>query len=473
MALASVILAAGQGTRMKSQRAKVLHELAGEPMVHHPIRLALGAGASPVVLVIGHQADEVKATLAPVFGAQLGFALQSEQKGTGHAVMQAMPALEGFEGRVLILYGDVPLLRAETVRALSGVLDETKGPLALITTRLPQPKGYGRIVRDANHRFTKIVEEKDADEATKKITEVNAGIYSVESKFLRAALSRLGNDNAQKEYYLTDLVAIAKADGHDVGTLLVEDPTEVKGANTQIELAELASTLRRRINERHMIAGVTMIAPEVTYVGAEVEIGEGTVLAPNVHLYGKTKIGKGCTIDTGTVIKDGLVGDKVTIKPYTVIEEGRADQGAILGPFSRLRPAAHVMEDAHVGNFVELKKTKLGKGAKANHLAYLGDAEIGDKTNVGAGTITCNYDGYGKYLTKIGSDVFVGSNSTLVAPVEIGDQAYVAAGSVITDAIGKQDLAFGRARQVNKVGRAEALRAEAKEQAQKAKGKKG
>ena len=473
MALASVILAAGQGTRMKSHRAKVLHELAGEPMVHHPIRVALSAGADPIVLVIGHQAEEVEAALVPAFPKRLSFAVQREQKGTGHAVMQAIPALGAFEGRVLILYGDVPLLTEASVRGLSGVLDETKGPLALITTRLAAPKGYGRIVRDGSHRFTKIVEEKDADEETKKVTEVNAGIYLVESTFLRSALQRLRSDNAQNEYYLTDLVAIAKSDGHDVGTLVVEDPTELKAANTQAELAELAATLRKRINTKHMVAGVTMIDPAVTYIGPEVEIGEGTVLAPNVHLHGTTKIGRGCTIDTGVVITNGMIADSVTVRPYTVIEDARADRGAILGPFSRLRPAAHVMEEAHVGNFVELKKTTLGKGAKANRLAYLGDAEIGDQTNVGAGTITCNDDGYGKYLTKIGSDVFVGSNSTLVAPVEIGDQAYVAAGSVITDQIGKSDLAFGRARQVNKTGRAEALRAEAKEKAKAAKGKKG
>lgn len=472
MALASVILAAGQGTRMKSERAKVLHELSGEPMVHHPIRLARSVGADPVVLVIGHQAEQVQKTVEPAFPG-LRFGLQSEQKGTGHAVMQALPALEGFKGRVLILYGDVPLLRAETLKALGGVLDETKGPLALITTRLSQPKGYGRIVRDEAHHFLKIVEEKDASPEIRQITEVNAGIYSVDSEFLRSALSRLKNDNAQKEYYLTDLVAIAKADGHSVGTLLVDDPTEVKGANTQAELAELAATLRRRINLGHLERGVTMIDPERTYVGAEVEIGADTVIQPNVHLSGRTKIGRGCTLDTGVVIQNGILGDRVTVRPYTVIEDAQAERGAILGPFARLRPGAIVMDEAHVGNFVELKKARLGKGAKANHLAYLGDAEIGAGTNVGAGTITCNYDGYGKYLTQIGEGVFIGSNSTLVAPLQIGDQAYVAAGSVITDQVADADLAFGRARQVNKGGRAKALRAEAMEKAKAAKGKKG
>ncbi len=374
-----------------------------------------------------------------------------------------MRALEGFQGRVLILYGDVPLLELQTIQALRN----QDAAVVLITTRLAEPKGYGRIVR-VDGAIQKIVEEKDASAEERRLDEVNAGIYLVESNFLKDALSRLRSDNAQGEYYLTDIVALALADGKKVST--VAAPAEqVRGANTRAELASLDAVLRRNINERHMAAGVTLVDPDRTYISAETEIGRDTIIQPGVHLRGKTVVGARCSLDVGCVITASKIEDDVELKPYSVLESAQVGTKAIVGPFSRLRPDAQIGESAHVGNFVEIKKATLGRGAKANHLAYIGDATVGAQSNIGAGTITCNYDGYGKYLTEIGESVFVGSNSTLVAPVQIQDRAYVAAGSVITDPVATDDVAFGRARQVNKTGRAPKLREEAQKAANKKK----
>lgn len=464
--IATVILAAGQGTRMKSARPKVLHELAGEPMVYYPIRLAQQLESTATVVVVGHGADEVKSTVATSFGKDVRFAVQKEQRGTGHAAKIGMGALTQHEGLVAILYGDVPLLEKATLQKLRQQMRRRKLKIGLVTTELARPKGYGRIVRDARQNLVHIVEEKDASDEERKINEVNAGIYLVDADFLRKSLRRLKSDNAQNEFYLTDIIAFAIGDGLTVGSVLA-DPDEVRGANRRSELAELGRALQMRTNERHMDAGVSIVDPATTYIGDRVKIGKDTTLAPGVHLRGDTTIGKGCHVDVGSVLTDAAVADGVTIKPYTVIESATVKKAAIIGPFSRLRPGAEIGEEAHVGNFVELKKAKLGKGAKANHLAYLGDATIGPKSNVGAGTITCNYDGYGKYLTEIGEDVFVGSNSTLVAPLRIGKGAYVAAGSTITDPVGEDDLAFGRARQTMKKGRAASLRSDAKKRAKK------
>jgi len=466
-ALAAVVLAAGQGTRMKSTKAKVLHPVCGLPMVSYPIALSRRLGAKPVVLVVGHQAEAVQAEVERHFPEGVGFQLQAEQHGTGHAVIEGMKGLEGFEGRIFILYGDVPLLTQATLERLNSSMD-AGAPLSLVTFELDDPTGYGRIVRDDEGRLLRIVEHKDANEQERAFKEVNAGIYCVEAGFLRSALSRLNNDNAQKEYYLTDIVGFAIDDGHTVAHTLA-DPLEVSGANDRAQLSELDLAMRRRINTQHMKAGVTLVDPESTYIEASVTIGQDTVIQPNVHLRGATEIAEGCSIDTGCVFTDAKVGPAVTFKPYTIIEDARVRDEAIVGPFSRLRPGADIMQQAHVGNFVEFKKATLGPGAKANHLAYIGDASIGAKANVGAGTITCNYDGYGKYKTEIGEGAFVGSNSTLVAPVSIGDNAYVAAGSTITDPVPTDALAFGRARQLVKPERAPKLRADAKAAAAAAK----
>lgn len=471
--LSAVILAAGQGTRMKSERAKVLHEIGGAPLVSYPVKLALELGAAPTVLVIGHQGDAVRAALERELPGKLRFALQAEQRGTGHAVLQALPALEGFEGRVLILYGDVPLLRRETIDRLIEVMTKESRALVAVTMWLEDPSGYGRIIRDALGRVAKVVEHKDASPEEREIREGNAGIYLIDSRFLRGALGSLKNENAQGEYYLTDLVELAAQHPQGAGTVLLHDPREVLGVNDRAQLAELDAILRERINQRWMREGVTIVDPATTFIGPEVIIGRDTIIRPGAHLRGRTRIGRDCVIDVGAVLVDAQVSDEVEIRPYTVIEEAEVHPRAILGPFSRLRPGSEVMEQAHVGNFVELKKTRLGRGAKANHLAYLGDAKIGENANVGAGTITCNYDGFGKYVTEIGDRVFVGSNATLVAPLKIGEDSYVAAGSTLTEDVGPNSLVFGRARQLEKPGRAAAIREDAAKKARSAKEKKG
>jgi bifunctional UDP-N-acetylglucosamine pyrophosphorylase/glucosamine-1-phosphate N-acetyltransferase len=465
--VAAIVMAAGQGTRMKSGKAKVLHAVCEEPMVSYPVRLAQALGARPVVLVVGHQAEAVEAEVRRRFPAGVAFALQAEQKGTGHAVMMGLDALPDFEGRIFILSGDVPLLTQGTLERLAASAGPAD-PLALVSFLLDDPTGYGRLLRGADGRLTRIVEHKDATPEQRAVKEVNAGIYWVDAAFLRRALARLGNDNAQGEYYLTDIVGLALADGHTVQSVLA-DPQEVAGANDRAQLADLDRAMRRRVNAALMATGVTLVDPDRTYIGSQVQIGRDTVVEPNVYLRGQTVIGAHCVVDTGCVLQDATVGDGVHLKPYTVIEEATVHAEAIIGPFSRLRPKAEIMAQAHVGNFVELKNARLGPGAKANHLAYIGDATVGAKANVGAGTITCNYDGYGKYQTNIGAGVFVGSNATLVAPLTIGDNAYVAAGSTITDEVMPDDVAFGRARQIVKSGRATTLREKAKAQAEAAK----
>jgi bifunctional UDP-N-acetylglucosamine pyrophosphorylase / glucosamine-1-phosphate N-acetyltransferase len=429
--------------------------------------------SNPIVLVIGHQKDVVREKVDALFPGRIAFAEQTEQRGTGHAVMEGMKRLEAYKGRVLLLYGDVPLLRPSTIARLVKEADDKFLEVALISTIVSEPKGYGRVVRSSpassGGKIERIVEEKEATDGERKIQEINAGIYLVESAFLRKALSALKADNAQKEYYLTDIVEIAIREGRKVGALSVEDSGEVLGANTRGEIAALDRIVRARINERVMAEGVSLVDPANTYISARAKIGRDTLIHPGVHIRGETEIGEGCTIDAGAVLTDAKIAANVEIKPYSVIEHASVAKGAIIGPFARLRPGARILEGAHVGNFVELKNAELGKGAKANHLAYLGDATIGEGSNIGAGTITCNYDGFGKYKTEIGENVFIGSNATLVAPVKIDNDAYVAAGSTITDAVKESDLAFGRARQVNKDGRAREIRKEAAEKAATAK----
>ncbi len=468
--LATIILAAGQGTRMKSELPKVLHEISGDPMVSYPIRLSLALKSTKTVLVIGHGGEQVREYVEGAFPKAVNFQTQEEQNGTGHAVKIGMKGLRGHSGRVLILYGDVPLLTASTIAAMNKKMNQKRLSVCITTMKLQDPTGYGRIVRDEDGAVVKVVEQKDGTAEELAIDEVNAGIYLVDGEFLKRALKRLRNNNAQKEYYLTDIVGLAVKDELKVDTLIVDNGWEVQGANNRAQLAELEGYLRSSVNEAHMTAGVSIINPSQTYIGPRVKIGKDTVIQPNVHIRGDTVIGKGCRIDTGAVITDAKLGNRVTVNPHTVIEEGTLRNNATVGPFARIRPGADIMDGARVGNFVELKKTTLGRGAKANHLAYLGDTEIGPKANIGAGTITCNYDGHGKHKTVIGGGVFVGSNSTLVAPVSIDKGAYVAAGSTITDEVGPNDLAFGRARQTNKAGRAKAVRKAAQAAAAKKKG---
>jgi bifunctional UDP-N-acetylglucosamine pyrophosphorylase/glucosamine-1-phosphate N-acetyltransferase len=450
--LAAVVLAAGKGTRMKSATAKVLHPLGGRPLAYYPVRAALAAGASPVVVVVGHQAQAVEAALrAALPEAPLRFAVQLEQRGTADAVRAARRALRGVKGAIAILSGDTPLLEPGTLRQVVSARARARAPLALAAMTLAEPRGYGRLVRDAAGQVVEVVEEKDASGEARAIREVNAGLYCAEAGFLWRALSRIGAGNAQGEFYLTDLVALAARRGRAVAVAV--DPLEASGVNDREELARAGRVLQRRRAAALMRAGVTVEDPERFLCDEGVLIGPDTVIEPGVRLRGATRIGAGCIIGQGAVISDATIAGGVTIRPYTVIEgPATVGRGAILGPFSRIRPGSELGEGVHVGNFVETKKSRLGAGAKANHLAYLGDAEIGARVNVGAGTITCNYDGEKKHQTRIGDGAFIGSDSILVAPIEIGAGAYVAAGSTITEAVPPGALALGRARQVVKEG---------------------
>jgi bifunctional UDP-N-acetylglucosamine pyrophosphorylase / glucosamine-1-phosphate N-acetyltransferase len=447
--LAAIVLAAGKGTRMKTRRAKVLHEVCGRPLVYYPVKRALEAGADPVVVVVGHQAEEVEAALrAHLPDAPLRFSVQKEQLGTAHAVLSARPGLRGFDGEVLILSGDTPLITLETLRA---VIDRRgRAGLAFATMTLENPSGYGRVVHAPGSGPALIVEEKDATAEERKIKEVNAGLYCADAAFLWKTLTRVGSKNAQREFYLTDLVALA-AEGPGAVAAHVS-PVDAAGVNDQEELSLAARALTRRVGEALMESGVTIEDPERFDCDEGVVVGPDTVLEPSVRLRGHSRVGSGCRIGQGSILTNTTVADGAVVKPYCVMDDAVVGPAAIVGPFSRLRPGADVGEAAHVGNFVELKKTKLGKGAKANHLTYLGDATIGAGTNVGCGTVTCNYDGEKKHPTIIGERAFIGSDAILVAPISIGDGAYVAAGSTLTEDVPAGALALGRARQVNKDG---------------------
>jgi len=444
-----VVLAAGKGTRMKSQLPKVLHRIGGLTIIERVIRTAAALMPTSITLVVGHGANEVKQSLAKRHLLQ--FVTQEQQLGTGHALLQTRPLLEGKTGSVVLLSGDAPLLSVDSLRSLLAAHAEMEAAATVITARFPRPFGYGRIVR-TNGQISKIVEEKDASPTQKAIAEINSGIYAFELAPLFAALDGIGTANKQGEYYLPDLVSIYRKQKRTVTTWTVERADEIRGINSRTELAEVSSMVRQQKNEELMAAGVTLIDPATTYVDADVVVGADTVIYPCVFLEGSTKIGAACEIQSGARIVNSTIGDRVCIRNHTVVTDSTVESGSFLGPFAHIRPGSQIGEDAHIGNFVELKKTTMGKGAKANHLAYLGDATIGDKSNVGAGTITCNYDGDKKHQTVIGKGVFVGSNSTLVAPVKIADGSYIAAGSAVTADVPAGALAIGRARQENKDG---------------------
>ncbi len=436
---------------MKSARAKVLHEVAGRPMAYYPVKRALEVGAAPVAVVVGHQAEAVEAALeAALPGAPLRFALQKEQLGTAHAVLQARQALRGHTGPVLILSGDTPLLTADVLAAVASARAKARAPIALATMFPDSPRGYGRVIRDVRGMAVRVVEDKDATDSEREIAEVNAGIYCVEAEFLWSSLRRVGSKNAQGEFYLPDLVAMAAARG---SVAAVEVPTQIAaGVNDRVELARVGRARTRRLAEAHARAGVTIEDPDRFDCDEGVELGQDVVVEAGVRLEGRTRVGANTVIGAGCILQDAEVGEGVTLKPYSVVEGARIEARAIVGPFARLRPGSEIGEGAHVGNFVETKKTRLGKGSKANHLTYLGDAQVGQGVNVGAGTITCNYDGVHKHPTTIGDGVFVGSDSILVAPIAIGAGAYVAAGSTLTGDVPAGALALGRARQVVKEG---------------------
>ncbi len=447
--LNSIVLAAGLGTRMKSKKAKVLHEAGGQALVEHVLdAAAVAVSPENMIVVVGHQADKVQQLLAPR-GCQ--FVTQTEQRGTGHAV-EICRNLAGQDGLTLILYGDCPLLTPATISRLVETQQNGSFAATLITTMLERPTGYGRIIRAEDGSVAAIVEEKAASPEQKKIGEINSGIYCIDSALLWKHVGQITPNPASGEIYLTDLVEILRGAGHRVAALLLDDPNEILGINQRLELAEADRILRARKTRQLMLDGVTIFQPETVAIDAGVEIGQDTVIAAFTQILGKTRIGSDCTIGAGSVIRDSVLADSVSVGEYSFVGTSMVESGAQIGPFSRLRQDNHVEAGAHIGNFVELKKTRFGAGSKAMHLAYLGDSNIGAGVNIGAGTITCNYDGVNKHMTEIGENVFVGSNSTLVAPLRIDADSYVAAGSVITHAVPSDALAVGRSRQTNKSG---------------------
>ena len=444
-----VILAAGQGTRMKSHLPKVLHAVAGRPMLEHVLDTAAAVAPATVTVIVGHGGDKVRQRLAGRPG--VAFAVQEPQLGTAHALQQAEPILAGKSGTVILLSGDVPLLTGRTLEKLLEAHTSATAAATVATALVERPYGYGRIVR-LDGQIARIVEERDASPAERQIREINSGIYAFDLAPLFDALRGIASQNSQGEFYLTDLVSIYRRRKLPVETLVVDDPQEIRGINSRTELAEVGMLVRQNKNEELMAAGVTLVDPATTYIDPRAEIGSDTVIHPGVVIEGPTRIGRACEIQAHVRIADAEIGDHVNINSFCVIVESRIANGAAVGPFAHLRPASAVGEGAKIGNFVELKKTSLGAGSKVNHLAYLGDATVGDHVNVGAGTITCNYDGEKKHQTIIEDGAFIGSDSQLVAPVRVGKGAYVAAGSSITQDVPDGALGIARARQNNVEG---------------------
>jgi bifunctional UDP-N-acetylglucosamine pyrophosphorylase/glucosamine-1-phosphate N-acetyltransferase len=436
-----IILAAGLGTRMKSATVKVLHRAAGRPIIDYVVDLASQVSDKPPIVVVGHQREAVQKWL----GDRARYAVQEEQLGTGHAVLQAAQVLGKAGGRkILILSGDVPLTRAETLQHLIEEHERSGNALTLLTMRLANPAMYGRIVRDSKRAVTRIVEAKDATQEEKKIDEVNAGIYLFDGDQLFDNLRRLSSHNAQGEYYLTDVLGMLRKSGKRVGAVIVDDPVEALGVNSRAELATVESEIQRRVVEKLMAEGVTFRNPATVVIDSLVTIAPDTVIYPFVTLEGATKIGRGCVLDPGVHLHNVTVGDNVHLKSGTVAEDAIIEDEATVGPYAHLRPGTQLGKHVKVGNFVETKKAVFGDGAKASHLSYIGDAEVGADANIGAGTITCNYDGVNKHKTIIEDGVFIGSDTQLIAPVRIGRGAYVGAGSTITQDVPPDSLALSR-----------------------------
>ena len=445
MALEVIVLAAGQGTRMRSQRPKVVHEIGGRPMLGHVLDTARALSPERLHVVVGAGADQIRQRFLDA--ADVAWVEQPEQLGSGHAVLQAMPGVSD-GATVLVLYADVPLVGTATLEACVAA-SRASGGVALVTAEAPCPDGLGRIVRDAEGGVAAVVEDRDATDAQRGLTEINTGILAAPGAPLAQLLARVGNDNAQREYYLTDVIAEAVADGVPVAGVPAADPEEVLGVNDRIQLAEAERRYQRRNADSAMRAGVTLRDPARFDLRGTLRAGLDCVIDVGVVLEGSVELGADVQVGAHCVIRDSVLADGVTVEPHTVIDGARIDRGAAVGPFARLRPGTELGEDTRIGNFVETKKARLGAGTKASHLAYLGDAFVGERCNVGAGTITCNYDGVDKHETRIGDEVFVGTNTTLVAPLEVEDGAYIGAGSTITTRVAAEDLAVGRARQRN------------------------
>ena len=446
--LAIVILAAGKGTRLKSSLAKVLHRAGGRALVEQVLRACAPLGAKKTVVVVGHQAEQVMAVVEPSGATTV---LQQPQHGTGHAMQVARRAV-GNARVVVVMPGDAPLVRTETLRAMVHAHRTGNAAATILTAVVSDPSGYGRVVRKSETQVGAIVEESQLTDEQRDINEINSSIYCFTLEKLWPALAEVKPNNKHREVYLTDAIAVLAGKGETVLAQIAADPREVLGCNTRADLAEVDRIFREWKRNALMAAGVSIQLPETVLIDPEVIAGEDTVIEPAVHLLGKTKIGARCLIRTGSVLTDAVLGDDVIVEPHCVIAKSRLDERVTVGPFARLRPDNHLKAGVHIGNFVELKKTIVGEGTKAGHLTYLGDAKIGAKSNIGAGTITCNYDGFHKYPTTVGNRVFIGTDTALVAPVRLGDGSYIAAGSTITDNVPAEALAIARGRQVNKPG---------------------
>ena len=446
-----IILAAGLGTRMKSSLAKVLHKLDGKPLITHVCCTAKALGSDKICVVVGHQAEEVQAAVENELSDSFCFVKQVEQRGTGDAVIAARRQFAGSQNTLLILSGDVPLVRVETLKQLIDEHDSSGAACTILTVRLENPTGYGRILRNEANEFQRIVEQRDASNEELQIREINSGIYCFESRKLFAALDRVKPENSQGEYYLTDVPAILKNDGERVSLYLHHDAREVSGVNTRAELAEFENLLRRKTVRRLMMdAGVTFIDPSHAYISSEAVLGRDCTVHPDVHIEGNSVLGEACDIQQGSRIVNSRLGNHVTIKDHCLIVDSQIADDCTVGPFAHLRMNAQMQERSVVGNFVEVKKSRLGRGTKSMHLTYLGDATIGDNTNIGAGTVTCNYDGKHKHPTTIENNVRIGSDTMLVAPVRVGEGSVTAAGSVVTADVPPQTLVAGVPAKVKK-----------------------
>lgn len=445
-----IVLAAGLGTRMKSKRAKVLHRAGGRTLIDHVVGTALELTTpEQVAVVVGHQREDVEELMAP---RRVRFVHQREQKGTGHAVMVCRDALESHTGLLLVLYGDCPLLSVETLRALIERQRQSSAAATVITTTLEDPTGYGRVLLDAGGSVQAIVEQKAATPEELQVRIINSGIYCFRSDLLWESISSIQPDNPAREYYLTDIVKIFHASGHKVNAMHLDDANEVLGINTRIELAGVDRIFRERKVRQLMLDGVTIEKPETVTVDLDATVGPDTVIEAFARILGSTQIGEDCTVGAHSIVRDSQIADGVTIHPFSVVELSTISSGAHIGPYSRLRVGSYVEAGAHIGNFVELKKTRIGPGSKANHLAYLGDSEIGPGVNIGAGTITCNYDGANKHRTVIEDDVFIGSDTQLVAPVRVGRGATLGAGTTLVRDAPEGQLTVSRAKQVSVPG---------------------
>ena len=441
----AIILAAGKGTRMKSDLPKVLHKVAGISMLEHVFRSVGAIQPEKTVTVVGHKAELVEEVLA----GQTEFVTQSEQLGTGHAVMMTEPILEGLSGHTLVIAGDTPLITGESLKNLIDFHINHKNVATILTAETDNPFGYGRIVRNDNAEVLRIVEQKDATDFEKQIKEINTGTYVFDNERLFEALKNINTNNAQGEYYITDVIGIFREAGEKVGAYTLKDFDESLGVNDRVALATAESVMRRRINHKHMVNGVSFVNPEATYIDIDVEIAPEVQIEANVTLKGQTKIGAETVLTNGTYIVDSTIGAGAVIT-NSMIEESSVADGVTVGPYAHIRPGSSLGAQVHIGNFVEVKGSSIGENTKAGHLTYIGNCEVGSKVNFGAGTITVNYDGKSKYKTVIGNNVFVGSNSTIIAPVELGDNSLVGAGSTITKDVPADAIAIGRGRQVNK-----------------------